>query len=81
MLYKDIEKSYDNYVKTQISQYKNYEYWGIKDGIEYIIIKNNKVAYKTSDLSVKEIMESTTALRLKTEKFSVRKFQKKRLKA
>lgn len=38
-LYKDIEKSYDNYVKTQISQYKNYEYWGIKDGIEYIIIK------------------------------------------
>ena len=34
-LYKDIEKSYDNYVKTQISQYKNYEYWGIKDGIEY----------------------------------------------
>ena len=55
-LYKDIEKSYDNYVKTQMSQYKNYEYWGIKDGIEYIIIKNNKVAYKTSDLSVKEIM-------------------------
>lgn len=55
-LYKDIEKSYDNYVKTQISQYKNYEYWGIRDGIEYIIIKNNKVAYKTSDLSVKEIM-------------------------
>lgn len=55
-LYKDIEKSYDNYVKTQISQYKNYEYWGIRDGIEYIIIKNNKVAYKASDLSAKEIM-------------------------
>lgn len=55
-LYKDIEKSYDNYVKTQVSQYKTVEYWGIKDGIEYIIIKNNKVAYKTSDLSVKEIM-------------------------
>lgn len=55
-LYKGIEKSYDNYVKTQISQYKNYEYWGIRDGIEYIIIKNNKVAYKASDLSAKEIM-------------------------
>ena len=39
-----------------MSQYKNVEYWGIKDGIEYIIIKNNKVAYKASDLSVKEIM-------------------------
>ncbi len=55
-LYKDIEKSYDNFVKTALTQYKGYESWGIKKGIEYVIIKNNKVAYKTSDLSVKEIM-------------------------
>ena len=55
-LYKDIEKSYDDFVKTALTQYKSYDYWGIRDGIEYIIIKNNKVAYNTSDLSVKEIM-------------------------
>ena len=55
-LYKDIEKSYESYVKTQISQYKNYDYNGVVDGIEYIIVKNNKVAYKTTDLPVKEIM-------------------------
>ena len=67
-LYKDIEKSYDNYVKTQMSQYKNVEYWGIKDGIEYIIIKNNKVAYKASDLSVKEIMAKHDSFKIENGK-------------
>ncbi len=55
-LYKDIEKNYDNFVEAALTQYKSYDSWGIRDGIEYIIIKNNKVAYKASDWSVKEIM-------------------------
>lgn len=55
-LYKDIEKSYDNFVESALTQYKSIDSWGFEKGIEYIIIKNNKVAYKTSDLSVKEIM-------------------------
>ena len=45
-LYKDIEKNYDNFVEAALTQYKSYDSWGIRDGIEYIIIKNNKVAYK-----------------------------------
>lgn len=55
-LYKDVEKNYDNFVEAALTQYKSYDSWGIRDGIEYIIIKNNKVAYKASDWSVKEIM-------------------------
>ena len=80
-LYKDIEKSYDNYVKTQISQYKNYEYWGIKDGIEYIIIKNNKVAYKTSDLSVKEIMAKHDSFKIENGKIFSEEIPEKTLKS
>lgn len=80
-LYKDIEKSYDNYVKTQMSQYKNVEYWGIKDGIEYIIIKNNKVAYKASNLSAKEIMAKHDSFKIENGEIFARKFPKKRLKA
>lgn len=79
-LYKDIEKSYDNYVKTQVSQYKNYEYWGIKDGIEYIIIKNNKVAYKTSDLSVKEIMAKHDSFKIENGKIFSEEIPEKTLK-
>lgn len=80
-LYKDIEKSYDNYVKTQISQYKNYEYWGIKDGIEYIIIKNNKAAYKTSDLSVKEIMAKHDSFKIENGKIFSEEIPEKTLKS
>lgn len=80
-LYKDIEKSYDNYVKTQISQYKNYEYWGIKDGIEYIIIKNNKVAYKTSDLSAKEIMAKHDSFKIENGKIFSEEIPEKTLKS
>lgn len=80
-LYKDIEKSYDNYVKTQISQYKNYEYWGIRDGIEYIIIKNNKVAYKASDLSVKEIMAKHDSFKIENEKIFSEEIPEKTLKS
>lgn len=80
-LYKDIEKSYDNYVKTQISQYKNYEYWGIKDGIEYIIIKNNKVAYKASDLSVKEIMAKHDSFKIENGKIFSEEIPEKTLKS
>ena len=80
-LYKDIEKSYDNYVKTQISQYKNYEYWGIKDGIEYIIIKNNKVAYKTSDLSVKEIMAKHDSFKIENGEIFSEEIPEKTLKS
>lgn len=80
-LYKDIEKSYDNYVKTQISQYKNFEYWGIKDGIEYIIIKNNKVAYKTSDLSVKEIMAKHDSFKIENGKIFSEEIPEKTLKS
>lgn len=80
-LYKDIEKSYDNYVKTQMSQYKNYEYWGIKDGIEYIIIKNNKVAYKTSDLSVKEIMAKHDSFKIENGKIFSEEIPEKTLKS
>lgn len=80
-LYKDIEKSYDNYVKTQISQYKNYEYWGIKDGIEYTIIKNNKVAYKTSDLSVKEIMAKHDSFKIENGKIFSEEIPEKTLKS
>ncbi len=80
-LYKDIEKSYDNYVKTQISQYKNYEYWGIKDGIEYIIIKNNKVAYKASDLSVKEIMAKHDSFKIENGEIFSEELPEKTLKS
>ena len=80
-LYKDIEKSYDNYVKTQVSQYKNYEYWGIKDGIEYIIIKNNKVAYKTSDLSVKEIMAKHDSFKIENGEIFSEEIPEKTLKS
>lgn len=80
-LYKDIEKSYDNYVKTQISQYKNYEYWGIKDGIEYIIIKNNKVAYKASDLSVKEIMAKHDSFKIENGEIFSEEIPEKTLKS
>lgn len=80
-LYKEIEKSYDNYVKTQVSQYKNYEYWGIKDGIEYIIIKNNKVAYKTSDLSVKEIMAKHDSFKIENGKIFSEEIPEKTLKS
>ncbi len=80
-LYKDIEKSYDNYVKTQISQYKNVEYWGIKDGIEYIIIKNNKVAYKASDLSVKEIMAKHDSFKIENGKIFSEEIPEKTLKS
>lgn len=80
-LYKDIEKSYDNYVKTQISQYKNFEYWGIKDGIEYIIIKNNKAAYKTSDLSVKEIMAKHDSFKIENGKIFSEEIPEKTLKS
>ena len=79
-LYKDIEKSYDNYVKTQMSQYKNYEYWGIRDGIEYIIIKNNKVAYKTSDLSVKEIMAKHDSFKIENGEIFSEELPEKTLK-
>lgn len=80
-LYKDIEKSYDNYVKTQVSQYKTVEYWGIKDGIEYIIIKNNKVAYKTSDLSVKEIMAKHDSFKIENGEIFSEEIPKKTLKS
>ena len=80
-LYKDIEKSYDNYVKTQISQYKNYEYWGIKDGIEYIIIKKKKVAYKASDLSVKEIMAKHDSFKIENGKIFSEEIPEKTLKS
>lgn len=80
-LYKDIEKSYDNYVKTQISQYKNYEYWGIRDGIEYIIIKNNKVAYKASDLSVKEIMAKHDSFKIENGEIFSEEIPEKTLKS
>lgn len=80
-LYKDIEKSYDNYVKTQMSQYKNYEYWGIKDGIEYIIIKNNKVAYKASDLSVKEIMAKHDSFKIENGEIFSEEIPEKTLKS
>lgn len=80
-LYKDIEKSYDNYVKTQVSQYKNYEYWGIKDGIEYIIIKNNKVAYKASDLSVKEIMAKHDSFKIENGEIFSEEIPEKTLKS
>lgn len=80
-LYKDIEKSYDNYVKTQVSQYKNVEYWGIKDGIEYIIIKNNKVAYKASDLSVKEIMAKHDSFKIENGKIFSEEIPEKTLKS
>ena len=39
-----------------------------KDGIEYIIIKNHKVAYKTSDLSVKEIMAKHDSFKIENGK-------------
>lgn len=80
-LYKDIEKSYDNYVKTQISQYKNYEYWGIRDGIEYIIIKNNKVAYKATDLSVKEIMAKHDSFKIENGEIFSEEIPEKTLKS
>lgn len=80
-LYKDIEKSYDNYVKTQVSQYKNVEYWGIKDGIEYIIIKNNKVAYKASDLSVKEIMAKHDSFKIENGEIFSEEIPEKTLKS
>ena len=80
-LYKDIEKSYDNYVKTQVSQYKTVEYWGIKDGIEYIIIKNNKVAYKTLDLSVKEIMAKHDSFKIENGKIFSEEIPEKTLKS
>lgn len=80
-LYKDMEKSYDNYVKTQVSQYKTVEYWGIKDGIEYIIIKNNKVAYKTSDLSVKEIMAKHDSFKIENGEIFSEEIPEKTLKS
>lgn len=80
-LYKDIEKSYDNYVKTQVSQNKTVEYWGIKDGIEYIIIKNNKVAYKTSDLSVKEIMAKHDSFKIENGEIFSEEIPEKTLKS
>ena len=80
-LYKDIEKSYDNYVKTQVSQYKTVEYWGIKEGIEYIIIKNNKVAYKTSDLSVKEIMAKHDSFKIENGEIFSEEIPEKTLKS
>lgn len=80
-LYKDIEKSYDNYVKTQVSQYKTVEYWGIKDGIEYIIIKNNKVAYKTTDLSVKEIMAKHDSFKIENGEIFSEEIPEKTLKS
>lgn len=80
-LYKDIEKSYDNYVKTQVSQYKTVEYWCIKDGIEYIIIKNNKVAYKTSDLSVKEIMAKHDSFKIENGEIFSEEIPEKTLKS
>ena len=80
-LYKDIEKSYDNYVKTQVSQYKTVEYWGIKDGIEYIIIKNNKVAYKASDLSVKEIMAKHDSFKIENGEIFSEEIPEKTLKS
>ena len=80
-LYKDIEKSYDNYVKTQVSQYKNVEYWGIKDGIEYIIIKNNKVAYKASNLSAKEIMAKHDSFKIENGEIFSEEIPEKTLKS
>ena len=80
-LYKDIEKSYDNYVKTQVSQYKNAEYWGIKDGIEYIIIKNNKVAYRATDLSVKEIMAKHDSFKIENGEIFSEEIPEKTLKS
>lgn len=80
-LYKDIEKSYDNYVKTQMSQYKNVEYWGIKDGIEYIIIKNNKVAYKASNLSAKEIMAKHDSFKIENGEIFSEEIPEKTLKS
>lgn len=80
-LYKDIEKSYDNYVKTQMSQYKNVEYWGIKNGIEYIIIKNNKVAYKASNLSVKEIMAKHDSFKIENGEIFSEEIPEKTLKS
>ena len=80
MLYKDIEKKYDNYVKNALTQYENFDYWGISDGIAYIIVKNNKVAYKTTDLPVKEIMAKHDSFKIETAKSKARKFLKKRLK-
>ena len=80
-LYKDIEKNYDNFVKTALTQYKGYDSWGIKKGIEYIIIKNNKVAYKTSDLSVKEIMAKHDSFKIENGKIESKEIPEKTLKS
>ena len=64
-----------------MSQYKTVEYWGIKDGIEYIIIKNNKVAYKTSDLSVKEIMAKHDSFKIENGKIFSEEIPEKTLKS
>ena len=80
-LYKDIEKNYDNFVETALTQYKGYDSWGIRDGIEYIIIKNNKVAYKTSDLSVKEIMAKHDSFKIENGKIESKEIPEKTLKS
>ncbi len=79
-LYKDIEKSYESYVKTQISKYKNYDYNGVVDGIEYIIVKNNKVAYKTTDLPVKEIMAKHDSFKIENGKIESKEIPEETLK-
>ncbi len=80
MLYKDIEKKYDNYVKNALTQYENFDYWGISDGIAYIIVKNNKVAYKTTDLPVKEIMEKHDSFKIENGKIESKEIPEKTLK-
>ena len=80
MLYKDIEKKYDNYVKNALTQYENFDYWGISDGIAYIIVKNNKVAYKTTDLSVNEIMAKHDSFKIENGKIESKEIPEKTLK-
>ena len=80
MLYKDIEKKYDNYVKNALIQYENFDYWDIKDGIAYIIVKNNKVAYKTTDLPVKEIMAKHDSFKIENGKIESKEIPEKTLK-
>lgn len=52
-----------------------------EDGIEYIIIKNNKVAYKTSDLSVKEIMAKHDSFKIENGKIFSEEIPEKTLKS
>ena len=80
MLYKDIEKKYDNYVKNALTQYENFDYWDISDDIAYIIVKNNKVAYKTTDLPVKEIMAKHDSFKIENGKIESKEIPEKTLK-